>query len=194
MALRLDHRESEDFDFFSSEPFEPQELRNAVPYLRGARVTQHEENTLTCAVGRGPVKVSFFGGVNIRAVHKPDLADNGLRIASLLDVAATKAAAVQGRASRKDYDDMAAIIGAGATLDDILGAAAAVFGTASFNPLITLKALAHHDDKALRDGEGLGLSRSVRETLTHAVQDVDLSRIRVPETQPKMYEAGRSEQ
>ena len=194
MALRLGHRESEDFDFFSTEPFEPRELQNAVPYLRGARVTQREENTLTCAVGQVSVKVSFFGGVNIRAVHKPDLADNGLRIASLLDVAATKAAAVQSRAARKDYDDMAAIIVAGMSLGDILGAAAAVFGTASFNPLITLKALAHHDDKALRDQAGRGLSRSVRETLTRAIQDVDLSTIRIPDTQPKIYEAGQSEQ
>jgi len=36
IALRLGHRQSEDFDFFSNEPFAPTELRRKLKYLKGA--------------------------------------------------------------------------------------------------------------------------------------------------------------
>jgi len=91
LALRLGHRHSEDFDFFSNISFAPNSLLKRVPYLQGAEVSQLEANTLTVIVHRdGPVKVSFFGGLNLNRVQDPDLApDNGIQVASLLDVAAT---------------------------------------------------------------------------------------------------------
>ena len=39
IALYLGHRESLDFDFFGSEPFNPQQLYTAVPFLKGAEIT-----------------------------------------------------------------------------------------------------------------------------------------------------------
>jgi len=91
LALRLGHRRSEDFDFFSNNPFAPEPLRSAIPYLQGAEVSQFEANTLTAIVTRGgPVKVSLFGGLRLNRVQDPDLVrGNGVQVASLLDVAAT---------------------------------------------------------------------------------------------------------
>ena len=61
-ALRLGHRQSDDFDFFSTRAFEPRELLSIVPYLRGATVVREERNTLRCAADRGgEVRVSFRG-------------------------------------------------------------------------------------------------------------------------------------
>lgn len=37
IALRLGHRFSVDFDFFSGEPFLPGEIHSTVPYLAGGR-------------------------------------------------------------------------------------------------------------------------------------------------------------
>src|SRR4029077_3249879 len=129
LALRLGHRPSEDFDFFSNRPFLPDVLRKAIGYLQDAEMRQFEENTLTAIVNRdGPVKVSFFGGLALNRVQDPEVTQNhGVQVASLLDVAATKLATIQQRAQARDYEDLAAIVNAGVRLADAIGAAAAVF-------------------------------------------------------------------
>lgn len=108
LALRLGHRESVDFDFFGSRTIDIGSLESGIPFLAGATVVQREPNTLTAIVDRGtPVKVSFFGVPRLPRLAPPAIAkDNGLRIASLLDLAGTKASVLQVRAEPKDYIDM----------------------------------------------------------------------------------------
>ena len=53
LALRLAHRRSEDFDFFSAEPIDSTRLLDTIPYLREAEVIRRAENTLTCIVDCG---------------------------------------------------------------------------------------------------------------------------------------------
>jgi hypothetical protein len=73
LALRLGHRSSEDFDFFSSRPFAPDALQREISYLIGAETSQSQANTLTVIVDRsGPVKVSFFGGLKLNRVEDPE--------------------------------------------------------------------------------------------------------------------------
>lgn len=93
LALRLGHRRSVDFDFFCSAPFDPVHLCARVPYLDGAAVVLQAPNTLTCLVDcHGPVRVSFFGGLRINRVEDPETAvGSGVKVASLIDLAATKA-------------------------------------------------------------------------------------------------------
>ena len=102
LALRLGHRASEDFDFFSRQ----------VSFLAGSPRLQSSPNTLTVLVERdGPVKVSFFGGLKLRRVHDPEPAEgSGVLVASLLDLAATKPKVVQDRAEAKDYIDIARLL------------------------------------------------------------------------------------
>jgi hypothetical protein len=130
LALRLAHRGSDDFDFFSNHSFAPDVLRRAIPYLHDAEMSQFEANTLTAIVDRtGPVKVSFFGGLKLDRVEDPDVAgDNGIQVASLLDVAATKLATIQQRAQIRDYEDLAATLAAGISLSEAIAAAGAVYG------------------------------------------------------------------
>ena len=75
-------------------------IEQEVPFLRGANIIQREKNTLSAIVDRdGPVKVSFFGLPNLPRLSPPPVAkDNGLAVASLLDLAGTKASVVQMRA------------------------------------------------------------------------------------------------
>ena len=40
LALRLGHRQSVDFDFFSGVPFDPDALARAIPFLAGAERVQ----------------------------------------------------------------------------------------------------------------------------------------------------------
>ena len=100
LVLRIGHRTSIDFDFFSNASFDPDQLAATMPYLRGAERIQVAPDTLTCRVARGgPVLVSFFGGLGLGQVAAPDLVrDMPLHVASLLDIAGTKAAVVQKRA------------------------------------------------------------------------------------------------
>lgn len=174
LALRLGHRQSADFDFFSSADVDSGRLLREAPYLREAEVVQRGPDTLTCLVDRGgPVRVSFFGGLNLRRVADPDaLAAPAIRIASLLDLAATKAEVVQARAAAKDYLDVDALIQrAGISLPDALGAAAAVFGPA-FNPVLTVKALSFFGD-----GDLGTLPGEVRRRLLDAASTVDPTRL-----------------
>jgi hypothetical protein len=112
IALQLGHRQSVDFDFFSSQPFDPHELQESIPFLADATVELSKANTLTVFVDRGKrVAVSFFGLPWLRSLRLPWVcADNGLKVASLLDLAATKASAVQGPAEAKDYLDIYALM------------------------------------------------------------------------------------
>jgi hypothetical protein len=69
LAVRLGHRDSVDFDFFSKEPFDARALARDIPFLDGAERLQVGENTLTCRVERdGAVLVSFFGGLGFGQV------------------------------------------------------------------------------------------------------------------------------
>ena len=147
IALRLGHRQSIDFDFFSSEPFEHEQLFHSLPMLRGAKRLQSRLNTLSVEIDRGgPVELSFFGGLTLGRVAEPDRAQgNGLRVASMLDLAGMKAAVVQERALRKDYLDIAALLKSGLQLADALAAAGALYGE-QFNPFITIKALSYFSD------------------------------------------------
>ena len=173
LALRLGHRRSEDFDFFSNNPFAPERLRSTIPYLQGAEVSQFEANTLTAIVTRdGPVKVSLFGGLRLNRVQDPDLVSgNGIQVASLLDVAATKLATIQQRAQARDYEDLAAIIRTGVTLSETLAAAQATYGR-EFNGALSLKALTY-----FADGDLPRLPQATQNALRALATQVDLTRI-----------------
>jgi hypothetical protein len=116
IALHLGHRQSADFDFFGCHAFNPAALANSIAFMAMAVITQRGPNTLTGIVERdGPVRLSFFGLPGISRLAPPHVApDNGLQVASLLDLAGTKASVVQQRAEAKDYIDIDAILRDGA--------------------------------------------------------------------------------
>ncbi|HBL30156.1 MAG TPA: hypothetical protein DD490_25240 [Acidobacteria bacterium] len=174
LTLRLGHRLSEDFDLFSNRPFHPDEIEREVAFLAGSIRLQSAPNTLVSRVERpaGATKVSFFGGLPLRRVEDPDVASgNGLPIASLLDLAATKVKVVQDRAESKDYFDLFRLLEEGIELPAALAAAGAVYGGA-FNPLLSLKALSYFGD-----GDLPALPEKVRARLAAAVSVVDLSHL-----------------
>src|ERR1700722_18823255 len=170
LALRLGHRQSEDFDFFSNRPFQPALLRESIPYLKHAEMTQFQDNTLTALVDRdGPVKVSFFGSLGIKRILDPDIAEeNGIQIASLLDLLASKLKTVQSRAEAKDYRAILATFDAGLSLAEGLAAAAAIYGK-NFNGVLSLKALTYFED-----GDLPSLTPTIQKRLLAAATSVNL--------------------
>jgi hypothetical protein len=179
LALRLGHRTSEDFDFFSNESFQPDDLERRIPFLAGSSRLQSSPNTLVSLVERdGPVKVSFFGGLTLRRVQDPERVEGpGFPVASLLDLAATKVKAVQDRAEAKDYIDLSRLLEEGIDFARALGAARTVYGQA-FNPILSLKALSY-----FADGDLASLPSVVRSRLTGAIRQVDADQF--PDFQPR---------
>ena len=103
IALRLGHRQSVDFDFFSSRPVDQEELRASLPFLRNATVRQARPNTFEVETASG-VKVSFFGGLDFGRVGLPQRTNDGvMRVAALDDLMATKVKVILQRSESKDY-------------------------------------------------------------------------------------------
>jgi hypothetical protein len=174
IALRLGHRQSVDFDFFSGESFEPALLAASVPYLAGASIRQMRANTLTCSIDRGgPVLVSFFGGLSLGQVAEHETAQGStVRVASLLDLSGTKVAVVTQRAEARDYADVHALLTLGGLkLPQMLAAARAIYAD-QFNPLIALKALSYHAEFTPAE-----LPEGMRRDLIEAVKSVDVQRL-----------------
>jgi hypothetical protein len=176
LALRFGHRASADFDFFSNQPFDLDELVQTIPYLKEAEPIQVAPNTLKCRVERGgPVLISFFGNLRLGQVAPRDqVQGRTLFVASALDVAGMKVAVVQKRAEAKDYIDIDALLQHGVDLPTALAAGRVIYGR-SFNPLITLKALCYFDDLP-------ALPVDIQTRLRSAVAAVDLAKL--PELTP----------
>jgi Nucleotidyl transferase AbiEii toxin, Type IV TA system len=174
IALRLGHRSSIDFDFFGNQLLEIDALRDALPFLKDADIIQRDKNTLTAVVDRGgPVSVSFFGVPKLPRLGSPGVVkENGVKVASLLDLAGTKASVIQVRAEAKDYLDIDALMTLGGVgLPVALSAAQILYGS-SFNPEITLKALSF-----FADGNLDSLEEGLRLRLVEAVRHVDLDQL-----------------
>lgn len=105
LALRLGHRLSIDLDFFTTEPFEPEEL---------AAKLKIEHQSIT-GVAKGTLQV-LFNDLKIEFLKHSytKLSDvetiDGVKIWSLADVAAMKINAIVNRGSKKDFYDLAALL------------------------------------------------------------------------------------
>jgi hypothetical protein len=117
----------------------------------------------------GPAQVSFFGGIDLGQVAPADSAIGpGIKVASLIDLAGFQVAVVTQRAEVKDYIDVHALLTkADIPLARMLAAATIIHGS-EFNPLLSLKALAYHEDRALA-----GLPADVRRDLIAAISATD---------------------
>ena len=172
IALRLGHRASVDFDFFSEAPLDRQAIRAVFPFMALSTVLQDESNSLSILVPYGDadhthVKVSFFGTIAFGRVGVPDkTADGVLQVASLDDLMATKLKVVLQRAEAKDYRDIAAMLKAGVSLAKGLASASVLF-TPTFQPSESLKALVY-----FHDGDLATLTHGEKVTLAHAVSAV----------------------
>lgn len=176
VSLRLGHRKSIDFDFFTSKPFLPDDLFREIGFLENGVKIQEKPNTLTVLVSLAnspdPVKISFFGNLNLGQINSPDLAENDIYIASLKDLFGMKCATISQRAEKKDYLDIHAIIKhTNFTLQDGLAAAQAIYGS-QYNPAITLKSLSY-----FKEGNVPELSKMIQAELVQAIGNVSMENI-----------------
>ena len=167
LALRLGHRSSVGFDFFSSDPIDFDTLFR-IPFVARAEVLQRVPDTLTVSAltddTADPVKVAFFGGVDTGRVGDAEQTDDGvLRVASLVDLFGTKLKVLLQRVAARDYLDLAAILQAGVPLKDGLGAATTLYGR-QFPPTDAVKALSY-----LVEGDAANVDSATQRFLSEQV-------------------------
>jgi len=171
VALRLGHRQSIDFDFFSDQPLDKSGLYKSLPILADATVIQDTPDSLGVIVpvdvsaATAYVKLSFFGNIDNGRVSEPEVtADGVMVVASLVDMMAHKLKVILQRIEAKDYRDIAAMLKYGMRLDEAMAGARALFGK-TFQPSESLKALVYFeggDLDALYDDERTVLVSAVR--------------------------------
>ncbi len=145
IALRLGHRVSEDFDLFSAAPLDSDALRRACPFIAVRPALREDADSFIVRTAEG-VLLSFFGGIDNGRVGEPDTApENGLPVASALDLLATKLKTILQRAAAKDYADVAALLRSGLALEQGLGAARALYGP-GYPPMESVRALCWFGD------------------------------------------------
>jgi hypothetical protein len=173
LALRLGHRQSVDFDFFAAADFSPADLMRELEWLGRLEILDAGDNGLA-VVEPGGVHLAFYGGLRLQTVAEQAVSpDNGLVVASVFDLAGTKAKAVLDRSEWKDYIDIAALLDAGHALTDVIGYAAAVFDRLfAFPAPVFLRNLVW-----FRDGTAPDVPADARLVLERAVAGLDLADI-----------------
>lgn len=177
VALRLGHRDSVDFDFFSAEPLHKQSIYEKFPFLINSTPYFEDENSLCLNVpspnlAEGMMKVSFFGQINFGRVATPQWTEDGvMQVASPLDLLGTKLVTLLKRVEVKDYLDIAVLLNSGLDLLTSLAAAKALFPR-NYNPLNSLAAMVYFNDKRLSK-----LSEPTRKFLTEQVASIDFENV-----------------
>ncbi|MEB0140997.1 MULTISPECIES: nucleotidyl transferase AbiEii/AbiGii toxin family protein [unclassified Undibacterium] len=170
IALRLGHRQSIDFDFFSDRSLDKADIIKAFPLAAKSTSLQDRDNTWVMLVSGSQeesVKVSFFGALDFGRVGEPELTQDGvLQVASLDDLMATKVKVILQRAEAKDYRDIAAMVNAGVSLSRGLASARLLFGP-NFQASESLKALVYFNDGDLNT-----LTETEKNTLVNAVKSI----------------------
>jgi hypothetical protein len=178
IALRLAHRQSVDFDFFAHDSFSARELLDGLRWLGRLEVVEMRDNDLA-VIEPGGVQLAFYGGLDLQPVAEPSLvAENGLVVASVHDLAGTKAKAILDRSEWKDYVDIAMLLRAGHRLTEVIGYATTIFARQlDFPAPVFLRSLVWFGDGTAGD-----VPAEIRGELEMAVHDLELADI--PLVQP----------
>lgn len=102
LALQLEHRKSVDLDFFGKLVSTNEEVKDCLRQLGQLTVIKENDN----------IKIYMIDGIKIDFVNycynwiDECIQINGIRLASMKDIAAMKVNAVEGRGTKKDFIDI----------------------------------------------------------------------------------------
>ena len=142
LALHLGHRISIDLDFFSPSAYSMPELINHLQLLGHLSIESQSADTLIGELNN--VKVSFF--TYPYPMIEETIVCEGVQLASLLDIALMKIAAVGQRGTRRDFIDLYFLCQQGFTLAGLLERMPQKFPNVTYPSYHLLRALAYFDD------------------------------------------------
>ena len=143
LALQIGHRDSIDFDFFTKDDIDTQNLFTEIEEnFKGAKIEklQEEENTLTVLIG-SHVQLSFMKYSYL--LLNDLIQEEYIALASKEDIGCMKLSAISGRSSNKDYIDLYFLL-QDMSLEELLEGAEKKFP--NFNRNVALKSLVYFDD------------------------------------------------
>ena len=139
LALQLGHRKSIDLDFFGTGDCEAEYLRESIAGIASLTILKESPHIHIYIVDG--IKVDI---VNYKYPWLDDVVlEQGLRLASVSDIAAMKITAIIGRGTKKDFIDIAFLLHH-FSLEEILHFYAAKYNDSSV--FMAMKSLAYFDD------------------------------------------------
>ena len=139
LALQLGHRKSIDLDFFGTVDCEAEYLRESIAGIASLTILKQSPHIHIYIVDG--IKVDI---VNYKYPWLDDVVlEQGLRLASVSDIAAMKITAIIGRGTKKDFIDIAFLLHH-FSLEEILHFYAAKYNDSSV--FMAMKSLAYFDD------------------------------------------------
>lgn len=157
LAIIYGHRESIDFDWFTPSDFDPGELVKRLSEIGKVDIAETRSGTFH----------GWIDGIQVTWLRYPNpLLDTflvveqieGLRIASVTDIAIMKWAAISDRGSRKDFIDLFTICRQGLTVESLVPLLPRKLPHANLNYYYMIKSLAYFDD-AEKEGFPVMLER-----------------------------------
>jgi hypothetical protein len=178
VALYLGHRQSEDLDFLTADPFDAADLTARLASL-GDSVTVEVREPGTVHVRVDGVRVSYLRQHGVVVQAGPTL--DGIPIASLETLMALKCNALANRGERKDFIDVYGLARAAGGLAVLLDIVAAV--APGLNRVHLLRSLTYFDDAEQSPMPTMLVDWSwaqIRACLTHDVADIIRHDLRPP--------------
>lgn len=139
LALQLGHRTSVDLDFFGRINADSEDLRDILREVGRVEVASVSKN----------INIFWINGVKVDMVNYPypwldlPIVEDGVRLASLNDIAAMKVSAIVNRGTKKDFIDLYTLLQHFA-LDEILDMYSRKYSDGSL--FIVMKSLTYFDD------------------------------------------------
>jgi hypothetical protein len=176
LALRLGHRRSDDFDWFSASPVEDSlALAGMIhTHLPSFVVRSYTEGTLH---GESDgIRLSFLGYRYPTLEESEWMPEYGCRIASIPDIACMKLSAIAQRGAKRDFVDLYALLSEGVTLSGMVGDYLRKFSIA--DPGSALIGLSYFDDAEMepmptlfRDWTWNGIKSGIGRALAEYLSD-----------------------
>jgi len=167
LSLQLGHRESEDLDFFTKTPFDPQLLQQKLSQYGELKDIMVDEGTLNV----------FMDGVKLQFLSYPyNLLEefipwNGINLSGVIDVACTKLITISMRGSKKDFIDLYVILQQ-MTLKDLFSKLDLKYAKAQYNYPHILKSLVYFEDADVQPMPRMHISLDWEKVKNVIIQEV----------------------
>jgi hypothetical protein len=170
LSLQLGHRESEDLDFFTKEPFTPELLVQKLSSYGNLDDVVMSEGTLNLFIDK--VKLQFL-------YYPYDLLEelvswNDIYLSSVIDIACTKLITISSRGSKKDFIDLYMILQQ-ITLDVLFKKLEEKYKKIEYNSPHILKSLVYFADADIQPMPKMHISldwEEVKDSLIKQVKQV----------------------
>lgn len=165
LALQLGHRKSIDLDFFGTVDCEAEYLRESIAGIASLTILKESPHIHIYIVDG--IKVDI---VNYKYPWLDDVVlEQGLRLASVSDIAAMKITAIIGRGTKKDFIDIAFLLHH-FSLEEILHFYAAKYNDSSV--FMAMKSLAYFDDAETDPMPDMFVNQSWQQVKAHILSKI----------------------